>query len=281
MGQADAREVADVVYMLANESGKQRASRNGTARARQSWRTVFLSTGETTLSQKMGEAGKRTMAGLDARLANLPADAGAGYGVFQALHGRAEPAELADELRSAALAHHGVAAIFFLYKLTRERAETPASLRSRLEVTRNLFLTEYLPELSTGQVQRVADRFALIAAAGELARNYEVLPWPDGEATRAAGACFLAWMADRGGYGPAEDAAALAQVRLFFETHGESRFTSFPDSGGSMADTPRTINRAGFRRRVGNGDGDSERWEYLVLPETPRAARKPRGDAAR
>ena len=44
MGQADAREVGDVVYMLANESGKQRASRTGTARRRQTWRVLFLST---------------------------------------------------------------------------------------------------------------------------------------------------------------------------------------------------------------------------------------------
>jgi putative DNA primase/helicase len=88
MGQADGREVADVVYMLANEAGKQRASRTGSARRRQSWRTVFLSTGEITLAQKMGEAGKKAMAGLEVRLVNLPADAGAGLGVFQNLHGR-------------------------------------------------------------------------------------------------------------------------------------------------------------------------------------------------
>jgi uncharacterized protein (DUF927 family) len=41
MGQADGRKIADIVYMLANESGKQRASRTGKAWRRQSWRTFF------------------------------------------------------------------------------------------------------------------------------------------------------------------------------------------------------------------------------------------------
>ena len=92
MGQADPREVGDIVYLLGNEAGKQRASRTGTARRRHFWRTLFLSTGEITLAQKMGEAGKRATAGLGVRLPNLPADAGAGMGVFQNLHGRRDGA---------------------------------------------------------------------------------------------------------------------------------------------------------------------------------------------
>ena len=42
MGQADPREVGDIVYLLGNEAGKQRASRTGTARRRHFWRTLFL-----------------------------------------------------------------------------------------------------------------------------------------------------------------------------------------------------------------------------------------------
>ena len=102
MGQADPREVGDIVYLLGNEAGKQRASRTGTARRRHFWRTLFLSTGEITLAQKMGEAGKRATAGLGVRLPNLPADAGAGMGVFQNLHGRRDGAAFADELRDTA-----------------------------------------------------------------------------------------------------------------------------------------------------------------------------------
>lgn len=272
MGQADAREVADVVYMLANESGKMRASRTGSARRRQSWRTLFLSTGEITLAQKMGEAGKKAMAGLEVRLVNLPADAGVGLGVFQDLHDRLSPARLAEELRDAARAHHGLAARMFLARLATDRATNGTELHETLEALRAAFIGEHAPAGAAGQIRSVASRFALIGAAGELARDYGVLPWSPGAALRAAGACFTAWLSERGGTGSGEDTAALAQVRAFLEAHGESRFTlltppvSDPKSDPAPPDVARTINRAGFRRR--SGRGDAEQWEYLILPET-------------
>jgi uncharacterized protein (DUF927 family) len=271
MGQADAREVGDVVYMLANEAGKQRASRTGTARRRQSWRVLFLSTGEITLAQKMGEAGKRAMAGLDVRLVNLPADAGKGMGVFQSLHGRPSGAVFSDELRGAARAHHGIAARLFLARLAQDRATNAAELRDTLAALRDRFLSDHVPAGAAGQVRSVAGRFALIGAAGELARDYGVLRWPDGEAMRAAGACFAAWLAERGGAGAGEDAAALAQVRAFLEGHGESRFTLLAGADAAAPDVARTINRAGWRRRVPGAEGQGGRWEYLILPETWKA----------
>ena len=158
MGQADAREVADVIYMLANESGKQRASRTGTARRRQSWRTLFLSTGEISLPLKMGEAGKRPAAGLGVRLVNLPADAGAGLGVFQNLHGRANADSLADELRASARAHHGIAARAFLACLAQDRAANAVELRETLAALKSAFVADFVPEGATGQVLSVAGR---------------------------------------------------------------------------------------------------------------------------
>jgi uncharacterized protein (DUF927 family) len=129
-------------------------------------------------------------------------------------------------------------------------------------------LREHLPYGTSGQVISVANRFALYAAAGELARDYGVLPWPEGEAMRAAGACLAVWLDERGGTGPAENAAAMAQVQAFFETNGESRFTKvtspLTDDGSRARDEPRTINRAGFRRRAPD---DTDEWEFLVLPE--------------
>ena len=145
----------------------------------------------------------------------------------------------------------------FLQKLTEHRATNPDELRATLNALRDAFLDRHVPDGATGQVRSVAGRFALIAAAGELARDYGVLPWPEGEAMRAAGACFSAWLEQRGGAGPAEDAAALAQVRGFLEAHGESRFTPLttPVSGQEPAlpdvtrtDQPRRVPAARRRR---------------------------------
>ena len=81
-----------------------------------------------------------------------------------------------------------------------------------------------LPPQADGQVGRVAARFALVAAAGELATALEILPWPQGEASFAAARCFDDWLAARGGHGPEEITEGIRRVRSFLEMHGSSRF---------------------------------------------------------
>ena len=132
-------------------------------------------------------------------------------------------------------------------------------------------MAEFVPQDADGQVGSVASRFALIAAAGELAIHYGVLPWPQGEARRAAAVCFQAWLGQRGNVVAGEDAQAIAQVRAFIEAHGESRFTVLGAAPLNALGQPiesRTINRVGFRERI--GAGEAERWDYLILPEAWR-----------
>jgi uncharacterized protein (DUF927 family) len=87
---------------------------------------------------------------------------------------------------------------------------------------------------------------------------------------RTAARCFEDWLRARGGAGPAELRDGIAQVRAFLEAHGSSRFEPAwikedhrPDASAPAEDAlRRTINRAGFRRKDGDG-----RWKYFVLPE--------------
>jgi len=272
MGQADAREVGEIAYMLANNTGKQRAGRSGEARQRKTWRVLFLSTGEVTLAAKMGEAGKSIMAGQEVRLVNVPADAGAGLGAFENLHGMPSGGDLADHLRVASRTCYGTASRTFLASLVQDRANKPDDIERIIKAIRKRFEASFVPANADGQVRSVAGRFALIAAAGELATDYGVLPWARGEALGAAGVCFKAWLAERGSAGASEDAKAIEKVRAFIEQHGESRFTNMARMEGGMTGEvfeTKTINRAGFKRKVDTSDGD--RWEYLFLPETWKA----------
>lgn len=268
LGQADARDADSVVYMLSNESGKQRAGRTGAARQRASWRSLFLSTGEVTLAAKLGESGRRAMAGLEARLLNLPADAGAGMGIFQTLHGHESPGRLAENLRAATLSHHGHAGRAFLGQLVSALAAGSDTLVQTIKTGINAFVNEHVPAGASGQIASAARRLALCAMAGEMAIDAGILPWQRGEALRACGACFNAWLAERGGFQSGEDVEALAAVRRFIESHGASRFTPFPttDDAGLY---DKTINRAGWRRAVQSQDG--EVIEYLVLPQQWKA----------
>ena len=282
IGMVDPREAGEIVYSLANESGKARATRDGSARPRRTWRLIFLSTGEVPLDVKMGERGATPMAGQEVRLANLPADAGAGRGVFQQLHGFASGDTLSAHLRQAARTYYGTAACAFIEKLAQFRQENPDGLAALIQKIRQAFISRVrLPGNADGQVVSVARRFSLIAAAGELACMFDVLNWPEGEAMNAAISGLQAWISARGGTGAGEDARAVSAVRRFIEQHGESRFTTIQaasqqpenyrqdtEARGDVAADDNTlserltINRVGFRRRTGDG------WLYLFLPES-------------
>jgi len=129
------------------------------------------------------------------------------------------------------------------------------------------FASEHLPENAGGQAWRAARRFGMVAAAGELAREFGVLPWPEGEASRAAAVLFRQWLSGRGGAGASEDAAAIAQVRAFLELHGSSRFEMIKeaiDGQEVLGDGHRAvINRAGFFRM----DHAVEQRVFYVMPE--------------
>ena len=266
IGQAEAREVADVVYMLANEAGKQRADRAGGSRERKTWRVIVFSTGEVTVATKLGEAGKVEHAGLQVRLVNLSADAGSGMGLFQNLHGFTKPSDLAEHIGKAAKTFYGTAAPAYLRQLAEMRSIEPEGLTTIIASVREGFLARHLPENADGQVRTVASRFALIAAAGELATAFDVLPWPDGEATRAAGACFDRWLTTRGGAEAAEDRQAMEKVRMFIALHGETRFAPLSEADDDEAKHgPRTAARVGWRRVV------DDETEYLILPTTWRS----------
>ncbi len=253
MSQVNAREAGEVAYMLANGSGKSRAARDGSARKAAQWRLLFVSTGELSLAEKMNEAGQRARAGQETRLVDIPADAGTGLGLFEELHGFASPEAFARELCNASTRLYGVAVREYLMRLTADLT----GLADQLASARKRWIHKHCPSKTDGQVQRVAARFALVAAGGELASTMGLLPWREHEASDGAARCFEAWLDTRGSTGAAEITAGLAQVRHFFALHGESRFSRLGDDNG---DRP-TVNRAGFRRNDATGG-----TEFFVLP---------------
>jgi uncharacterized protein (DUF927 family) len=112
-------------------------------------------------------------------------------------------------------------------------------------------------EAADGQVIRVAQRFALIGTAGEIAVGAGVLPWKPGTAIQAAVRCFRDWLEARGGIEPAEITDGIDRVRAFVAAHGMSRFV--PAWEQRTADQiVRDV--AGYRKREGEG------WDYYVTP---------------
>ena len=233
LAQIEPRAAAQSAYMLTNGEGKGRMSSDATMKRSIKWRTVFLSTGEISLADKIEEGGGKAMAGQAARVIDISADAGRGCGIFEGLHGFKSGAQLSDAIRAGSATHFGIAADAYLNRLTDDLDGARQRVRDRMDA----FEDSMCPINADGQVKRALGRFALVAAAGELATEWGITGWSKGEATRAAEKCFEAWLEGRGGMGPQEMTNALSRVRSYIELHGASRFQEWT-SGLAKVDGP-------------------------------------------
>lgn len=255
MAEVDAKEVGSIVYMIGNGTGKGRAGRTGETKQRKTWRLMIVSSGEIGLAQHMRDGGKIAKAGQEVRMIDIAADAGAGHGLFEELHGYEGGAKLSDTIKAATQVYHGTPALAFLEHLTRDQKTFPIALKQAMSG----FVTANLPSGAAGQAERVCSRFAIIAIAGEYATGAGITGWQQGDAVTAAATCFKSWLDNRGGGGNQEKMAILSSVKAFFESHGESRFSDIKDTSGRV-----TVNRAGFRTTSDAGQ------EYFVLTEAYR-----------
>ena len=241
--------------MLANGVGKGRADKMGDPRKRKHWRLLFLSSGEISLADYMAEAKQRARAGQEVRVLDIPAD-GQTYGCFQNLHGFEKAKVFAEHIGELCKSYHGTAGAAFVKCLLPAREKV--TKESRLVMGE--LSKKYVPATASGQVYRVFNRFALIAVAGELAITFGITHWPKGAAIEASMCCFNEWLRARGNTGPLEEKVILAQVRHFFEQHGDSRFTPWYDEDHERHG--KTQMRAGFRKPCEDGE------EFFVFRES-------------
>ncbi|ADH86725.1 DUF927 domain-containing protein [Desulfurivibrio alkaliphilus] len=257
IGEADTRKLAALIYTLFNGRGKSRSTKSGTARPQQTWYTLALSTGEYTPAQVIAKAGMRPAAGLDIRLACVPADAGQGMGLFETIHAAENPAAFALQIKDAAAVNHGAVGLRWLELVVRDRLKLAGVLKREIDE----FCRLEVPAGSSGQIYRVARRFGLFACAGELASKYGLTGWEPGEALAAARTCFGVWLERHGGTGDKETANLLNQVKNFLELHGSARFEYASSETGEQ----KVIGRAGFY----DYDVDGVR-QFMVFPTVYR-----------
>lgn len=254
LSQMDPREAGEAAYLLANGQGKTRASRTGTVKQSSRWSLFFLSAGEESLTALMAKSGQRINAGQEIRLADIEADTGCGMGIFETIHDQLSPASMALSLKKYSSRYHGAIGMEWLNQVVANRQTISRYITDTIQT----FVDAVIQPDATGQIIRVARRFALVAAAGELASQFGLTGWEKGESFHAAKTCFIAWQDAFGVDGHREDRAIMAQVRAFFESHGASRFDN-----ANSPNNDKILNRAGFYHT----DGEGFRI-YMVLTET-------------
>lgn len=265
LGQADSKCVGEMIYMLANNQGKARLKSSIDLRNNLSWRLLILSTGEISLQTKIAEVGKKSFAGQEVRFVSLEAAPHNGYGIFEELHGLASGEELARYLKEQSSKYYGTAIDAFLERITADQTQVTHLVKNWqnefVEECLPEFVEECLPAKASGQVAKVARRFGLLAAAGELATLFQILPFKEGAAFNAIAKCFTSWLEYRGSQIDLEPQEALEQIRSYFERFGDSKFSLLEEHGFES----KTIDRIGYKQKI------QSLYHYYVLPESYRS----------
>ncbi|WP_456268810.1 DUF927 domain-containing protein [Kushneria sp. AK178] len=230
ISRANPKRLQEHIYALANGSGKGTMTREREGRPKNHWCLPILSSGERSAADHTGISGQSAHAGAELRMVDINAGTRT-YRAFDDVHGM-DGETFHRALTGAVTKHYGHAGPALVEHLIDENVAN--GLPWRFGEVRRSF------DVASAQAGRVADRFAVMALAGELASELEILPWPKGAATQACRGLFMEWLATIGD-GNAEDRQILTALADFIALHGDSRFS---DVNAQLA--AHVSHRAGF-----------------------------------
>ena len=242
IGQASPHVIGDTVYSVMNGINKVQGAKQGGNRALTRWKVMMFSTGEKTPDSILKHHKGDWNAGQAARLPSIRA--AAQYGIYNTLHGFEDGALLSEHIAQSAEKYHGVAGRLFIRQLSDDLEQAKRQATERMAA----FMAT-IPELS-GQARRVAKRFAIAAAALELAAPVTGLPVGVGMA--GVKQCFDEWL-EANGAGKHEDRRIIEQAEDFIAQYAlGTRFTEWSDKSTNK-------DHAGYRKQEG------EKMELWVI----------------
>lgn len=212
--QADINKLKDVIYMLGNELGKQRANIYGDARNIASFKCQILSTGERPLKTLIESIGKKTNAGQDVRIVDIPIKGK--FGIFDDIYNFNSPADFANHLNSVVTKYYGIPQRVFIERLVSSDFNYETELKTSFNELNQHTTAEQ------GQEQRVLKRIACIYLAGKLLIKFSIVNWDvilfkTGLVTR-----FNDWKATREGIGNTEKYKIHQAIIDYIETYETS-----------------------------------------------------------
>ena len=234
IGQASPHVIGDTVYSVMNGINKVQGAKQGGNRALSRWKVMMFSTGEKTPDSILKHHKGDWNAGQAARLPSIRA--AAQYGIYDTLHGFEDGALLSEHIAQSAEKYHGTAGRLFIRQLLDDLEQAKQQATEHMAA----FMAT-IPELS-GQARRVAKRFAIAAAALELAAPVTGLPVGVGMA--GVKKCFDEWL-EANGAGKHEDRRIIEQAEDFIAQHAlGTRFMEWSDKSTNK-------DHAGYRKQEG------------------------------
>jgi putative DNA primase/helicase len=194
IGEIAPGELDKAIYMLANGKGKTRMTRDADLNEAAIWRLALISSGEVSIREQLAKLKLTAMEGQEVRLIDIIAD-DRRFGVFDELHEAPDPGSFANSIQAATTENFGAAGQSFIKGLM-SYAEKHADFSGWLDRAVKVFQNQALATLSRrpdGITGRVAERFALIGLAGELATLRGLTGWQTDDAKATAISAFQDW----------------------------------------------------------------------------------------
>lgn len=199
LGQAKAEALWEVIYMIGNTEGKDKLGKDGVKKPRKDFVNLGLVSGEKGIVDKLAEAKKEVTGGISVRFIELNAEVSGGDGVFDTLHGFDSLGALSKHLSDASKQFGGTVIDTFLrYVYAENHLENTVEKVKLLQakIVKDM-LSSY--KAADSQVTITCEKFALIAAVGEICTQLKIFNFPDGECIKSCTTMFNEWVEKRGG----------------------------------------------------------------------------------
>jgi putative DNA primase/helicase len=235
IGTFTGRDFGALVYNLTGGLGKARMNDRITLRAFHQWHLVALSTGELSIAARISEEGRQIKAGQINRFLDIPAS----DRIIREGHGLT-PAERAEQLKTAAGQTYGGLGPRFIETLIERDRTAPRielTVLPRVEKLTAALAGEYRLE---AHQRRGLARFALLAAALELAIELDVLPWPPEAPLAAIREIATLWLQND----TSDAARVIRSICHFIHRYRGSKIVDTRDEAGGS--NPRTPEIAGY-----------------------------------
>ncbi|EIV7062515.1 DUF927 domain-containing protein [Salmonella enterica] len=246
-------EIAQAAYSLFNGVGRIQGRKEGGNRAVARWKIAALSTGEEDFETFLVRGGVTPKAGQLVRLLSVP------FIDTLFFNGYSDGDEHARAIKQMASRYCGAAGREWIRWLA-DNKETAV----RAVTEKENQWSGMLPDEASSQVRRVASRFALLDAVGDLATN--ITGWGPEECSVAVHAAFDDWVNDFG-LENREKYQVISRARDFIQRHALTRFQpyTFGKSNGDMDRqyAGRINHLAGY---LVSGRRDDGKPEYHIIP---------------
>ena len=237
-------DVGKLIYMLSNGFATSRMTKDITARKRDEWLLLFLSSGELSFQDLTRETKEQTFGGQEARFIDISAVPENAHGIFENLHEFSNGAEFSSYLNRVSVTYYGAAIREFI----QYTADNYDYVKGIIEESRINFFRITLTRKRAARFSELPRNSRWWGQADFLATKIGLTGWQTGEVKSVTIRLFNEWLDRRGGIGAFDVSEGCRKIIAAIDKRAHSDFHDLDDEL-----KPKPQNRIGYKRRRDDG----------------------------